>query len=132
MRDALRNDRIVAIAAEGLETERVGVIDPGREKIFRSVMRFTLCSVGDELNSRSPIKGTTDTISEGGKSGRDLFTQPREAPVRAGVSEQGNRRRGIPWPPAEESRASPAASALSCSLRFGDSGPIPARPPANH
>ena len=29
-------------------------------------------------------------------------------------------------------RASPVASAQSCSLRFGDTGPIPARPPANH
>jgi hypothetical protein len=58
-------------------------------------MRFTLCSFGDELNSRSPVKGTTETYRKGGKSGRDLATQPREAPVRAGVSEQGNRRRGI-------------------------------------
>ena len=32
----------------------------------------------------------------------------------------------------EEPRASPVASAQSCSLGFGDIGPIPARPPANH
>ena len=32
----------------------------------------------------------------------------------------------------EEPRASPFASAQSCSLRFGDIGSIPARPLANH
>ena len=32
----------------------------------------------------------------------------------------------------EEPRASPVASAQSCSPGFGDIGPIPARPPANH
>jgi len=41
-----------------------------------------------------------ETYRKGGKSGRDVATQPREASVRAGVSEQGNRRRGIAWPPA--------------------------------
>ena len=46
------------------------VIDPGRLKIFRSVMRFTLCSFGDELNSRSPVKGTTDTYRKGGEVDR--------------------------------------------------------------
>lgn len=44
-----------------------GVIDPGPRKIFRSVMRFTLRSFGDELNSRSPVKGTTDTYRKGGQ-----------------------------------------------------------------
>ena len=42
-------------------------IDPGRRKIFRSVMRFTLCSFGDELNSRSPVKGTTETYRKGAR-----------------------------------------------------------------
>jgi hypothetical protein len=28
-------------------------------------MRFTLYSFGDELNSRSPVKGTTDTYRKG-------------------------------------------------------------------
>jgi hypothetical protein len=30
-------------------------------------MRFTLCSFGDELNSRSPVKGTTDTYRKGAR-----------------------------------------------------------------
>jgi hypothetical protein len=39
----------------------------GRRKIFRSVMRFTLCSFGDELNSRSPPRGRRTHIGRGPK-----------------------------------------------------------------
>ena len=46
---------------------RMNIIDPGRRRIFRSVMRFTLCSFGDELNSRSPVKGRRTHIGRGAR-----------------------------------------------------------------
>jgi hypothetical protein len=101
-------------------------------KIFRSVMRFTLCSFGDELNSRSPVKETTDTYRRGQEWTRLGYT----AAGSTSTSRRFRARQPTPWycltAGVRNPRASPVASAQSYSLGFGDIGPIPARPPANH
>ena len=71
-------------------------------------MRFTLCARRRRIEFKIPCQGGRRTYIGRGESGRDLFTQQREAAVRASASEQGNRRPGIPWPPPEETSREPS------------------------
>jgi hypothetical protein len=104
----------------------------GRRKIFRSVMRFTLCSFGDELNSRSPSRGRRTHIGRGAKVDATWLRGRGKHQYEPAFQSKATDAAVLPGRRREEPRASPFASAQSCSLGFGDIGPIPARPPANH
>src|SRR6266478_922938 len=86
------------------------------KKIFRSVVRLTLYSFGDEFNSRPSRDGEDGRISKGGKRGRrDLAPQRREATARVGGSRQRDAvvlpdRRRPERPPGERSRVSAQAA----------------------
>ena len=95
-------------------------------------MRFTLCSFGDELNSRSPVKGTTETYRKGARLDATWLHSRGKHQYEPAFQSKATDAAVLPDRRREEPRASPVASAQSCSPGFGDIGPIPARPPANH